>query len=68
METKQKIVDSVSIPVILAGGIGPDNVAVAIATVGPFGVDSKTKTDLSGGTGKDIEKVKEFIRIAKSTK
>ena len=62
----RKIVDSVKIPVILAGGLGPDNVAEAIKKVRPAGVDSKTKTDKSGTHQKDIEKVKEFVRIAKS--
>jgi len=62
----RKIVDSVKIPVILAGGLGPDNVAEAIKKVRPAGVDSKTKTDKPGTHQKDIEKVKEFIRIAKS--
>lgn len=64
----KKIVESVSIPVILAGGLGPDNVAEAILKVKPFGVDSKTKTDKTGSREKDIEKVKEFVRIAKATK
>jgi phosphoribosylanthranilate isomerase len=64
----RKIVESVSIPVILAGGIGPDNVAEAILKVRPFGVDSKTKTDKTGTNEKDFEKVKEFVRIAKETK
>lgn len=63
----KKIVESVSIPVILAGGLGADNVAEAILKVKPFGVDSKTKTDSLGSSGKDIEKVKEFVRIAKAT-
>ncbi len=64
----RKIVESVSIPVILAGGLGPDNVAEAILKVKPFGVDSKSKTDRTGSREKDIEKVKEFVRIAKATK
>lgn len=63
----RRIVKSVSIPVILAGGLGPDNVAEAILKVKPFGVDSKTKTDRTGSREKDIEKVKEFVRIAKAT-
>lgn len=62
----QRIVASVKTPVILAGGLGPDNVLEAIQTVHPAGVDSKTKTDRSDGNGKDIEKVKEFAKIAKS--
>ena len=64
----KKIVESVYIPVILAGGLGPDNVAEAISKVKPFGVDSKTKTDKVGSHEKDIEKVKEFVRIVKVTK
>lgn len=56
----KKIVESVKIPVILAGGLGPDNVEEAIKIVKPAGVDSKTKTDRADGKGKDLEKVKEF--------
>lgn len=62
----RRIVESVSIPVVLAGGLGPDNVAEAISRINPFGVDSKTKTDKTGSHEKDIEKVKRFVRIAKS--
>ena len=64
----KEIVESVSISVILAGGLGVDNVAEAILKVKPFGVDSKTKTDRIGTNEKDIKKVKEFVRIAKATK
>jgi phosphoribosylanthranilate isomerase len=61
------IVRTVKIPVILAGGLGPDNVAEAIQKVNPAGVDSKTKTDKAGSDEKDMEKIKEFVRIAKSS-
>jgi len=40
--------------------------AEAIEKVKPAGVDSKTKTDKIGSHEKDIEKVKEFVKIAKS--
>jgi phosphoribosylanthranilate isomerase len=62
----KKIVESVGVPVILAGGLGPDNVAEAVAFVKPFGVDSKTKTDKMGSSEKDIQKVREFVKRAKA--
>jgi phosphoribosylanthranilate isomerase len=62
----RRIVESVQVPVILAGGLGPDNVAEAIRAVKPAGVDSKTKTDRIDGKGKDMEKVGAFIEITKS--
>jgi phosphoribosylanthranilate isomerase len=64
----RRIVDDVGIPVILAGGLGPENVAVAIAAVRPAGVDSKTRTDRPDGTGKDLAKVEAFVAAAKLTK
>jgi phosphoribosylanthranilate isomerase len=64
----RRIVDWVSIPAILAGGLGPDNVAEAIAAVRPVGVDSKTKTDRADGAGKDLDKARRFIAAAKITK
>ena len=61
------IVESVGIPVIIAGGLGPDNVAEAITAVRPAGVDSKTKTDKDDGShSKDLQKVKRFVDRAKS--
>ena len=63
----KKIIDNVGIPVIIAGGLGPDNVINAINTAQPAGVDSKTKTDKSDGSHtKDLEKVKRFVDRAKS--
>ena len=58
------IVDSVSIPVILAGGLSPDNVSDAIARVKPWGVDSLTHTNkynIDGSFVKDLGKVNQFI-------
>ena len=57
------IVDSVSIPVVLAGGLSPENVQEAISKVKPWGVDSLTYTNKfikEGSFTKDIEKVREF--------
>ncbi|QOZ35357.1 phosphoribosylanthranilate isomerase [Bradyrhizobium sp. CCBAU 53421] len=60
------IVESVRTPVILAGGLGPDNVKEAIRSVQPAGVDSKTKTDREGTHSKDLAKVRAFYRAAQS--
>jgi phosphoribosylanthranilate isomerase len=65
-QISKKIVESVKTPVILAGGLGLDNVEEAIKIVKPAGVDSKTKTDKPKGKGKDLEKVKKFVLKAKS--
>ena len=64
----RRIVASVRSPVILAGGLGPDNVAAAIAAVGPAGVDSKTRTDRADGRGKDLDKVRDFVAAAKASR
>lgn len=64
-----EIVRRVSCPVILAGGLGPDNVAAAIFAVHPFGVDSFTKTSdrLPGGKSqKNPGKVKAFVENGKA--
>lgn len=65
----RKIVEEVNIPVILAGGLGPDNVEEAIRAVRPAGVDSLTKTSVCENgvlVRKDLDKVKEFCRRAKA--
>jgi phosphoribosylanthranilate isomerase len=68
-EIDRRIVESVHIPVIVAGGLGPDNVIDAIKVAMPAGVDSKTKTDKEDGSHtKDLHKVQQFARRAKSLK
>lgn len=61
-----QIVQEVRAPVILAGGLTPENVREAIEVVKPFGVDVNTGTKGSDGF-KDEEKVRAFIRNAKSS-
>lgn len=51
-------------PVILAGGLTPDNVRDAIETVQPYAVDVSGGVESAPGR-KDPEKVREFIRRAK---
>jgi phosphoribosylanthranilate isomerase len=66
-EIDRKIVESVRIPAIIAGGLGPDNVIDAIRAVQPAGVDSKTKTDRDDGSDtKDLQKIRRFVTQAKS--
>ncbi|MDL1981809.1 MAG: hypothetical protein LWX02_10130, partial [Deltaproteobacteria bacterium] len=61
------LVESSSIPVILAGGLAPDNVFDGIKRVCPAGVDSCTGTNSLDFKGKpirfqkDLEKVKRFV-------
>ena len=62
----RRIVESVRIPVIIAGGLGPENVQEAIRLIRPAGVDSKTKTDRSDRTHtKDLQKVSAFVTAAR---
>lgn len=68
-DISRRIVEFAKIPVILAGGLGPENVEEAIHIVRPTGVDSKTKTDKTDESHtKDVEKVRRFVEIAKSPK
>jgi phosphoribosylanthranilate isomerase len=63
------IVEAVRVPVILAGGLAPGNVAEAIRAVRPWGVDSLTHTNqplAGGGFRKDIALVRDFAAAAKS--
>ncbi len=62
----RQIARSLTTPVLLAGGLGPDNVAEAIRVVRPAGVDAKTKTDKPGTHAKDLEKVRAFMAAAKA--
>ena len=64
----KKLVEGAGIPVILAGGLSPDNVGEAVREVLPAGADSCTLTNELGSDGKpvrfrkDAGKVREFVR------
>jgi phosphoribosylanthranilate isomerase len=61
------IVAAVDVPVFLAGGLGPHNVAEAIERVRPSGVDSETRTSRDDDRRrKDPDKVRRFIEVARA--
>jgi phosphoribosylanthranilate isomerase len=63
----RRVAERSRIPVVLAGGLAPENVADAIRAVQPWGVDSFTLTDVAGQRGrKDLARVREFIAAARS--
>jgi phosphoribosylanthranilate isomerase len=51
-------------PFVLAGGLGPDNVAEAIRSVVPFGVDASSRLETEPGV-KDPSIIRDFIKEAK---
>jgi phosphoribosylanthranilate isomerase len=52
-------------PLILSGGLNPENVAKAIETVHPYSVDVSSGVEASPGR-KDHAKLRDFIQICKS--
>ena len=60
-----RVVAAVEVPVVLAGGLGPENVGEAISVVHPWGVDSETRTSRTDDRRrKDLERVEAFVAAA----
>lgn len=53
-------VASPEVPLVLAGGLDPDNVAAAIAEVSPWAVDTASGVERAPGD-KDVERVRAFV-------
>ena len=63
-DVSAEVIKGSSIPIILAGGLIPENVGEAVKTVHPYAVD--TASGVETGGIKDEKKVVEFIRNAKT--
>ncbi len=72
-EIAAELVRSIRIPLILAGGLGPENVSEGIIRTSPAGVDSCTGTNATDEKGrpirfrKDPEKVRRFVEAVRKT-
>jgi len=58
----ERIVNEVNIPVILAGGLTPDNVETAIKKVKPSGIDANSGLEHEDGS-KDFKKIRLFTKV-----
>ena len=57
-----KVVEAVSKPVILAGGLNPENLVKAVSVVKPYAVDVHSGVKRDGV--RDLERTSEFVKIA----
>ncbi|MCF7817261.1 MAG: phosphoribosylanthranilate isomerase [Kiritimatiellales bacterium] len=62
----KSLVQSLEAPILLAGGLTPENVAEAIRIVHPWGVDVSSGVELQPGV-KDLAKVETFIAACRAS-
>jgi len=65
LERAKAVVLESSIPVLLAGGLSPENVFHAVSEVLPAGADSCTQTNQVDASGKPIRFKKDFLKVEK---
>ncbi|QTA82184.1 N-(5'phosphoribosyl)anthranilate isomerase [Desulfonema limicola] len=71
-DTAAKLVEASKIPVILAGGINPDNLIQGIIKTKPWGIDSCTGTNKLDSSGvpvrfkKDMKKVMQMVELVRN--
>lgn len=58
----KEIVNELNIPVILAGGLNPENVESAINKVNPYGIDANSGLEHEDGS-KDFKKIRLFAKV-----
>jgi phosphoribosylanthranilate isomerase len=66
--TAAELVAASNRPVILAGGISPDNVAAGILKTRPAGIDSCTQTNALDERGAPIRFKKDFQKVTRVVK
>ena len=59
----RRLVERVDAPVVLAGGLTPENVGRAVGAVGPYGVD--VASGVESGETVDPERVRAFVEAAR---
>jgi len=62
----QQVPEGIPVPIILAGGLAPDNVATAISTIKPYAVDVSTGVEIAKGI-KSREKIEAFMREVRNS-